>query len=69
MLDEKITPEGLFTVVLYAFIETTADGIEYYFLTKSDGTIPAKSPMGMFPSEKMPNDLKIILEHYQNYQE
>lgn len=68
MLDEKITVEGLFTVVLLSVVESSQEGLKYYFITNSDGTTPAKSPMGMFPL-KMENDLNSVLEMYQNYQE
>lgn len=63
MLDEKLTVEGLFTVVLLC--ET--DGDRHWFTTQSDGTTTAKSPMGMFERE-IDNDLKavdtIIREYY-----
>jgi hypothetical protein len=69
LLDEKITIEGLFTVVLYSVVENNVDGLNYYFITKSDGTNPAKSPMGMFPEVKMPNDLNLIIDLYKQFQE
>lgn len=69
MLDEKITIEGLFTVVLVSVAESSADGLNYYFYTKSDGTTPAKSPIGMFPEIKMPNDLNLIIQYYKQFQE
>lgn len=55
MLDNQLTLEGLFSIVLLA--ET--DGNGYSFVTQSDGFTTAKSPMGMFPTE-MDNDLKIV---------
>lgn len=55
MLDNQLTLEGLFSIVLLA--ET--DGNEYSFVTQSDGFTTAKSPMGMFPRE-MDNDLKAV---------
>lgn len=66
MLDEKITFEGLFTVVLLAVAEKDETGINYYFITKSDGTTTAKSPMNMF-DYKIPNDLKFVIERYKEY--
>lgn len=67
MLDEKITPEGLSTIVLYAeLINREEKGNLYVFKTQSDGQTNAKSPMGMFP-EVIPNDLKIVSDRIDEY--
>lgn len=55
MLDNQLTVEGLFSIVLLCQVE----GSEHYFVTNSDGTNPAKSPMEMFET-KIPNDLKYV---------
>lgn len=55
MLDNQLTLEGLFSIVLLC--ET--DGKEHYFLTQSDGMTTVKSPMDMFPL-KIENDLKFV---------
>ena len=55
MLDEKLTVEGLFSVVLLCRVEKG----RYYFQTQSEGISTAKSPMDMFPAE-MDNDLKQV---------
>lgn len=64
MLDNQLTVEGLFSIVLL----TNVEGSEHYFITNSDGSNPAKSPMEMFDM-KIPNDLKAvdtaIREYYQ----
>ena len=66
MLDEKLTVEGLFSIVLLC--ET--DGKQHWFTTQSDGFTTAKSPMELFPL-KMDNDLaavdKRIREYYGMY--
>ena len=63
MLDEKLTLEGCFDIVLHA----RTDGQAHWFATQSDGTDTAKSPEEMF-EEKIPNDLafvdKTIREYY-----
>lgn len=63
MLDNQLTLEGLFSIVLLC----TTDGKTHRFITQSDGFTTAKSPIGMFPAE-MDNDLaavdKIIREYY-----
>lgn len=64
MLDEKLTVEGLFSIVLMC--ET--DGMTHKFVTQSDGMTTAKSPMEMFERE-IDNDLKfvdtVIREYYE----
>lgn len=63
MLDEKLTLEGCFDIVLHA----QTDGSDHWFSTQSDGSDTAKSPEEMF-EEKIPNDLafvdKTIREYY-----
>ena len=55
MLDEKLTVEGCFDIVLLA----QAEGGEHFFVTQSDGYTTAKSPEGMF-EPKISNDLAIV---------
>lgn len=56
LLDEKITVEGMFTVVL----RTAVDGDKYFFSTKNNGYDTVKSPMGMFDSNRIENDLDVV---------
>lgn len=63
MLDNQLTLEGLFTIVLLAEVE----GNEHWFLTNSDGTNPAKTPMDMFAEKKIPNDLKMVDQTIREY--
>ena len=51
MLDEKLTVEGCFDIVLYCQ--------DHKFFTQANGQSTAKSPEGMFPLE-MENDLKAV---------
>ena len=62
MLDEKLTVEGLFSIVLL----TVAEGTEHYFLTNSDGSSTAKSPMEMFDL-KIDNDLRMVDQIIREY--
>ena len=55
MLDNQLTVEGLFPIVL---LSDCVDG-QYRFITNSDGTNPCKSPMGMLDNP-MDNDLKAV---------
>lgn len=62
MLDEKLTVEGLFTVVLVC----KTDGTRHWFETQSDGFTPAKSPMEMFDGQ-IDNDLKLVDTTIRDY--
>lgn len=55
MLDNQLTLEGLFSIVLLC----KTDGQEHYFETQSDGYTTCKSPMEMFQA-KINNDLKMV---------
>lgn len=62
MLDEKLTVEGLFSIVLLC--RSTKD--RHYFVTQSEGYSTAKSPMDMFPPE-IDNDLKAVDDAIRAY--
>ena len=63
LLDEKITVEGLFTIVLKTHVE---DG-KYTFFTQNSGTDTVKSPIGMFPDVQIDNDLKAVDNAIREY--
>lgn len=63
MLDQQLTIEGLFTIVLLA----KADEKRHYFVTQSDGTNPCKSPMEMFDNIEIDNDLKMVDDTIREY--
>ena len=56
MIDEKLTLEGCFDIVLMA---KTMNG-EHVFRTKSEAGTTIKSPYGMFETDYIPNDLAIV---------
>ena len=62
MLDNQLTLEGLFSIVLMCF----TDGKKHLFITQSDGKTTAKSPMDMFPAE-IDNDLKAVDQAIRAY--
>lgn len=64
MLDNQLTVEGLFSIVLLC----QAEGTEHFFITNSDGTNPAKSPMEMFEM-RIDNDLKMVDKTIRDYYE
>lgn len=63
MLDQQLTVEGLFSIVLLA----QTDGKRHYFITQSDGTNPCKSPMEMFDEIEIDNDLKMVDDAIREY--
>lgn len=68
MVDDYLTLEGLFSVVLYTRVEKGADNkMKYSFVTNNDGTSPAKSPLGMFSSLTIPNDLGFVSQSIDKY--
>lgn len=64
MLDNQLTVEGLFSIVLLA----KTDGTSYKFVTQSDGFTTAKSPMDLFELE-IDNDLKMVDKKIRTYYE
>lgn len=62
MLDNQLTVEGLFSIVLYC----KADSGKHIFETQSDGYTTAKTPMDMFERE-IDNDLKAVDKTIREY--
>lgn len=65
LLREKITIEGLFTVVL----RTGVAEAKYYFYTQNSGKDTVKSPIGMFPAYAIDNDMNYVADKIRNYYE
>lgn len=65
LLREKITIEGLFTIVL----RTGVNEGKYYFYTQNSGKDTVKSPMGMFPTYAVDNDLNYVADKIRNFYE
>ena len=56
MLDEKVTLEGMYTIVLKTVV---TDG-KYQFSTQNSGQDTVKTPMGLFDQPLIDNDLKAV---------
>jgi hypothetical protein len=56
LLDEKITVEGLVTIVL----RTHVINGQYVFSTRNNGADTVKTPLGLFEDEHIPNDLAAV---------
>lgn len=63
LLDEKITLEGLFSIVMRS---VKRDG-SHFFSTTNDGYDTVKTPMGMFDSELIDNDLNHVTQTIKSY--
>lgn len=59
MLDEKLTLEGCFDIVLFCQ--------DHKFYTQSAGMSTSKTPEGMFEDEEIPNDLKMVDNAIRDY--
>lgn len=65
MLDEKVCIEGMFTIV----IRSMKDGGKYVFKTQTDGFDVCKTPMGMFETDSIDNDLSVVDKTIREYYE
>lgn len=63
MIDQYITLEGLFTIVLKTHV---MDG-RYTFLTHNSGFDTVKSPLGMFDADEIENDLAAVDDIIRDY--
>lgn len=63
ILDEKVCLEGMFTIVLRSVVENE----KYLFRTQTNGYDVAKSPMGMFETPEIENDLKLVDDRIREY--
>lgn len=63
MLDEKLTVEGCFDIVLM----TETDGTDFSFRTRTTGYDSVKTPEDMFDKELIPNDLKAVDTAIRDY--
>lgn len=67
MIDNVITIEGLFTYVLFTHIESDNGTNSYHFITQSDGTTTAKTPLECFDSVLIPNDLQYVIDKIEEF--
>jgi len=69
MVDEKLSLEGLFSIVLFGKVKKDKEGnIRYIFETQNNGENTCKSPKGMFPDFEIPNDLAYVKQAIQDYE-
>ena len=63
---EVLEPESLFTVVLFCQTKLIEGLPVHYFLTQTDGTNTAKSPVGMFPLT-IDNNMQVVRDRMYAY--
>lgn len=69
MIDNSLTLEGLFSIVLFGKVLVNDDGeLDYVFMTKTDGETTCKTPIGMFVDKYIPNDLKLVIDSITKYE-
>ena len=68
MVDNYLTMEGLFSIVLYTDVYKEDETFKYRFVTNHTSSYPAKSPVGMFDLY-IPNDLGYVVTKINEYNE
>ena len=68
MIDNTLTLEGLFSIVLFGRVKKTEDALEYGFDTQNNGENTCKSPMGMFEDSFIDNDLQLVKDCIIKYE-
>ena len=69
MIDNALTLEGLFSIVLFGRVIKMEDGtLNYGFDTQNNGENTCKSPMGMFEESFIPNDLEHVKQCILKYE-
>jgi len=70
MIDNTLTLEGLFSIVLFGKVNKNDDGVlEYGFETQNSGENTCKSPQGMFEDFFIPNNLQYVKDCITKYEE
>jgi len=69
MVDEKLTLEGLFSIVLFGKVKKNKEGeIRYVFETQTNGENTCKSPRGMFTTLEIENNLQVVRQAILDYE-
>jgi hypothetical protein len=70
MIDNALTLEGLFSIVLFGKVIKNDDGeLTYGFDTQNNGENTCKSPQGMFEESFIPNNLQFVKDCIKKYEE
>lgn len=61
LVDDKLTLEGLYSIVLFGKVKKNKDGdLRYVFETQNNSENTCKSPRGMFESYEITNSLQVV---------
>jgi len=70
LVDNALTLEGLFSIVLYTNVKKDVDGnVDYVFETKNNGSNTCKAPLGMFDADEIPNDLQLVKDAIYKFEQ
>ena len=69
MIDNALTLEGLFSIVLFGkVVKGEDDKLSYVFETANNGENTCKSPAGMFDDTRIDNSLKVVKDAIIEYE-
>jgi len=69
LVDDKLTLEGLYSIVLFGKVKKNKDSeMRYVFETQNNGENTCKSPRGMFPTFEIANDLQYVRDSIIAYE-
>lgn len=69
MVDEKLTLEGLFSIVLFGKVKKDHEGnVRHVFETQNNGENTCKSPRDMFAFLEITNDLQLVRDAIIDYE-
>lgn len=69
MVNEKLSLEGLFSIVLFGKVKKEKEGgVRYVFETTNNGENTCKTPRGMFTDTEIPNDLAFVKKAIHEYE-
>ena len=69
MIDNTLTLEGLFSIVLFGkVVKGEDDKLSYVFETANNGENTCKSPAGMFDDTRIDNSLKVVKDAIIEYE-
>ena len=68
LVKDVVKPSGMFVISLETVVEKVGEDVKYYFMTQNNTTNMAKSPEGMFTSDKIDNDMQAVLDSIYKYE-
>lgn len=68
LVRDVVKPEGMFNVTLETLVEKVGEEIKYYFMVENNTTNMAKVPKGIFNTNKIENDMQLVLDSIYKYE-